>query len=138
MEASVPTIIPEFKTYNRYQEVEKRQREMKEQAWEKELISAMNASNPLNQGPKPVQISNSSQMQHQKYNSVRSKGKRVLSPLDELSDGSTRHGRQFRLSDGSSCDKVPAKNVSGDVQVKLQSLDFIDRTPSPVERLDGT
>ncbi|GLV34253.1 uncharacterized protein CBL_00184 [Carabus blaptoides fortunei] len=42
-------IIPEFKVYNRYQELERREREKKELAWEKELLHAMNASDPLGQ-----------------------------------------------------------------------------------------
>lgn len=42
-------IIPEFRIYNRYQELERREREKKEQAWEKELLLAMNASDPLGQ-----------------------------------------------------------------------------------------
>lgn len=42
-------IIPEFRIYNRYQELERREREKKELAWEKELLNAMNASDPLGQ-----------------------------------------------------------------------------------------
>lgn len=42
-------IIPEFKIYNRYHELEKREREKKELAWEKELLLAMDASDPLDQ-----------------------------------------------------------------------------------------
>lgn len=40
-------VIPEFKIYNRYQELERRAREEKELAWERELLLAMNASDPL-------------------------------------------------------------------------------------------
>lgn len=47
--------IPEFKIYNRYHELEKREREKKELAWEKELLLAMNASNPLGQNEQQQQ-----------------------------------------------------------------------------------
>lgn len=40
-------IIPEFRIYNRYQELERREKEKKEQQWEKELLRAMNESDPL-------------------------------------------------------------------------------------------
>lgn len=40
-------IIPDFRIYNRYHELEKRERERKEFAWEHELLAAMNASDPL-------------------------------------------------------------------------------------------
>lgn len=40
-------MIPEFKIYNRYQELERKAREEKELAWERELLLAMNASDPL-------------------------------------------------------------------------------------------
>lgn len=41
------SMIPEFKIYNRYQELERKAREEKELAWERELLLAMNASDPL-------------------------------------------------------------------------------------------
>lgn len=133
-----PTLIPDFKTYNRYHEVEKRQREMKELAWEKELLLAMNASNPLNQAPnEKVAVANSSNVHHQKHHS---KSKHSLSRVDESPPASaSQHGRQTQSS-GKRGDRAQLKSRegTGEVQHKLQNLDFIDRTPSPIERLDGT
>lgn len=45
------SMIPEFKIYNRYQELERKAREEKELAWEQELLLAMNASDPLSTSP---------------------------------------------------------------------------------------
>lgn len=137
METISPTIIPNFKTYNRYQEMEKRQREMKELAWERELLLAMNASNPLNQTPdQNVPTTNSSKVhQHTHYG----KSKHGLSRVDEASDGASDHERLTQKTDTcSNKAQLKSREVTGEVQNRLQNLDFIDRTPSPIERLDGT
>ncbi|KAF4520356.1 hypothetical protein B566_EDAN009879 [Ephemera danica] len=40
----LPSQIPEFRIYNRERELERRERERREAAWEQELLEAMNAS----------------------------------------------------------------------------------------------
>jgi len=43
-ELSPPELIPNFKPYNREREQARRERELKEQQWEQELLKAMSES----------------------------------------------------------------------------------------------
>lgn len=150
-------IISEFKIYNRYQELERREREKKELAWEEELELAMKSSDPLGAGntrenlhtcrscPK-LDISKLDQTTHKlkKLKScdscIRSKTSR---PIEKLSESfhSQLHQLSEKFSDGkekSSEAEGKVVSQSKDSQNKLYSLDYIDRTPSPIDKKSGS
>ncbi|XP_015838773.1 serine/threonine-protein kinase 32B isoform X1 [Tribolium castaneum] len=120
------TIIPDFKVYNRYQELEKRERERKEQAWERELELAMRSSDPLKEETEPKEKIHKCTGCPKLETMINSNCKLNYddrgSNMSQLSLPDTKH------------DDTPVS----DIQNKLQNIDFIDRTPSPVERTEGT
>ncbi|XP_065174193.1 serine/threonine-protein kinase 32B isoform X2 [Atheta coriaria] len=134
-----PTIIPEFKIYNRYHELARRERERKEQAWERELQNAMNSSNPLEVLPE-----NSAAM-----HTCQSCPKLVTRQESDVT-ASPRSGKLQKMASYDSAIKVSTKikhgcrsfsikssdihNKGDDLLQKVQCLDFIDRTPSPNDR----
>lgn len=170
-------IIPEFKIYNRYQELERREREKKEQAWEKELLLAMNASDPLGENlvddnilhtcrscPKlNMQNSHQNHRPNSKLKKPKSCENESFSPswetdiVDgqqnlETKPGSAACGKptEHKTNEPNlltlcvTCSKTRKDHVNSteahsdkstcDIDKKLQQLDFIDRTPSPVEK----
>ncbi|KAF2893361.1 hypothetical protein ILUMI_12812 [Ignelater luminosus] len=158
-------IIPEFKVYNRYQELARRERELKELAWERELQLAMEASDPLSTGSKedtsaPTQTCSSCPKARNidmKINNTSPQIKKLRSCGPTTKEGccSAKGGKCLNLLEDSTSSQLPSisnqnKVGSGkekvrtssdticDIQNKLQSLDFIDRSPSPVERLKST
>lgn len=138
------SIIPEFKIYNRYQELERRERERKEMAWEQELQLAMQLSEPLGteneKESQSIPTCRSCPKLDEKCIKSDAKFKKVKShdcsfanryriPLKKTSNSlETDHTYRSR--------KNHDKNV--DIQEKLQNLEFIDRTPSPIERIEET
>lgn len=172
-------IIPEFKIYNRYQELERREREKKELAWEKELLLAMNASDPLGTGCTP---SDNQEVLHTcrscpKLNShnpkLNSKLKKPKSCENEsfnpswdlktdditvkdsnshVKESTSQNSKNIRVTSSkkddeqnllSLCVSCSRSRVNRekhsdiktcDIDTKLQQLDFIDRTPSPVDK----
>lgn len=161
------SIIPEFKVYNRYQELARRERELKELAWERELQLAMEASDPLQTGSKedtsaPTQTCSScpkARNLDMKINNTSLKIKKLrscgsatkeegccsssseecLDLLEESSTSSQLPAISNQKKVGSGNEKVrTSSDTTCDIQNKLQSLDFIDRSPSPVERLKST
>lgn len=150
------TIIPEFKIYNRYLEIEKKERERKELAWEKELETAMNSSDPLGQKrsaqmsscqscPKLDACSKTSPQIRKmfscdsnfKWTKKANDKHKSISEHDKLNEECAPENSGGMLT-------LPDRNVSksstdfSDVQTKLQNIDFIDRTPSPVEKIEET
>lgn len=125
--------LPEFLVYNRCQELKRRERESREKAWERELLEAMEASE---------------------------QGEQQLRPDDAIGNGHKRPGRRkpetqkdkfvpfndvavIRECDGESNSesKINEPNISkiktsNNIHLKPEdksfSLDFIDRTPSPI------
>lgn len=119
-----PTIIPEFKIYNRYQELARREREKKEQDWEKELQLAMESSEPFKEDTDPkIQKCTGCKLESM----INSKNKQLYTNT-KMSCNETDVNCKEQL-------KLPEKQKIDD---KLQNIDYIDRTPSPVERLDAT
>lgn len=114
------TIIPEFKIYNRYQELARREREKKEQDWEKELQLAMESSEPFKEAHGKMQKCTGCKLESM-HNS---KNKQYA----KVTTGDESGGGKEQL-------QLPEK---GKIDDKLQNIDFIDRTPSPVERLETT
>ncbi|KAL3268489.1 hypothetical protein HHI36_007600 [Cryptolaemus montrouzieri] len=113
-------VIPDFKIYNRYQELERREREKKEKAWEQELESAMSSSDPL---------SNLGNIDIKKHTS----GSKEMN-ISKYSQQSKKPVNIEYICDNSQLSKISESEVVEVVQNKLQNLDFIDRTPSPIER----
>lgn len=113
------TIIPDFKVYNRYQELEKRERERKELAWERELELAMRSSDPLKEETEP---------------------KEKIHKCSGCPKLETMINSNCKVQYGSAMSQLalPEEETTVDIQNKLQNIDFIDRTPSPVERPEGT
>lgn len=155
------TIIPEFKVYNRYQELARRERELKELAWEKELQLAMEASDPLSTQKVDsdctmalAQTCSSCPKGHhalQKMSSSPPKLKKLRScdsGLKEKNLGPMKKNISAELdirehSQLNSQKEEPNTTIEGndsgsdtlcDIQNKLQNLEFIDRSPSPVDR----
>ena len=118
------SIIPDFKVYNRYQELERRERERKEQAWEKELELAMRSSDPLKEETEPRE-------KIHKCTGCPKLEATIINPKCQTNTDGSNNKSQLPLpeTEGSSVN---------DIHNKLQNIDFIDRTPSPVDRTDGT
>lgn len=149
-------IIPEFRIYNRYQELERREKEKKEQQWENELLRAMDASDPLannHSHEKQLQTCRSCPKLNQNPPKSNSKMKKLKSCDSEvfncevrtvnLTDTKKTNNEQNLLSFCVSCSKteeeigaeeVKSDMLTCDIDKKLQSLDFIDRTPSPIDK----
>lgn len=90
-----------------------REREKKEKEWERELQLAMEASDPLNEIPPSV-------------------SSKKIAPNEEK-----QHGKHHKRTHAHQ--KNEEKGPKGlDNPNKLQNIDYIDRTPSPIERLDAT
>lgn len=147
------TIIPEFRIYNRYHELERRERERKELAWEKELQIAMDLSEQSDSQQMPTCQScpkllegcgESPKLRKMpSYDSCC-----VPAPISE-----TRKSRR-RASDDHVAKNMNNSSAVGDgggvptsdkdpddvedVRNKLQNIEFIDRTPSPSERGEET
>lgn len=140
------TIIPEFKIYNRYQELERRERERKEQAWERELELAMSSSDPLKEETEPREKIHKCTGCPKLESMINSNCK--LKKCDQNdSFGEKDDSRKGNDSNTSQLHPPPSVNQTkksedktglDDIQNKLQNIDFIDRTPSPVERVEGT
>ncbi|XP_044754182.1 serine/threonine-protein kinase 32B isoform X2 [Coccinella septempunctata] len=124
------SIIPDFKIYNRYHEMERKLREEKEQAWEKELQNAMDSSDPLTGSP-PGDDSTESRGCSSKSQEFDRHG-----PTGTGKQDSSNEPRNKLLSNNGQLLQIPEKEeIEGnEVQNKLQNLDFIDRTPSPNEK----
>ncbi|XP_017774375.1 PREDICTED: serine/threonine-protein kinase 32B-like [Nicrophorus vespilloides] len=140
------SMIPEFKIYNRYQELERRERERKEQDWERELQQAMNLSNPLDNGPETMPTCLSCPKLDEESEPEASPS----TPISKLSKSSAscdstsgpkyklRHGLFKHKSSGDKAEETKKKGGANDMQSRMQGLDFIDRTPSPMDRVEGT
>lgn len=169
-------IIPEFRIYNRYQELERREREKKELAWEKELLLAMNASDPLGNGAKVDELhtcrscpklnnpNTNPRLNDTKLKKPKSCENESFNPswdtetpnmdMNHVSTSPKASDVEARLEHDSeqnlltlcvSCSKsrktvvhstvAHSDNSTCDIDKKLQQLDFIDRTPSPVDKL---
>ncbi|CAH0554584.1 unnamed protein product [Brassicogethes aeneus] len=131
------SIVPEFIVYNRYQEIEKREREEKEEAWENELELAMCSPNDQKKEEELPNSSQNSDTQKQKKSQFRKLSKCGILKINLMKSSedipeepwegcSTRIGY---LSLPKSDNPVTQIN-----EVKLQNIDYIDRTPSPVEQ----
>ncbi|XP_022909626.2 serine/threonine-protein kinase 32A isoform X1 [Onthophagus taurus] len=143
-----PGIIPEFKIYNRFQELERKERERKELAWEEELRTAMNLSDPLEtkkfDDPQIPTCQSYPKLDHccassprikkmMSYDSTLKKGSKSFDKFKSGGDGAISSSQEDRLNVPNTV-KTTAKKEKG----VLQNIDFIDRTPSPVEISDGT
>ncbi|KAK4875412.1 hypothetical protein RN001_011834 [Aquatica leii] len=154
------TIIPEFKIYNRYQELARREKELKELAWERELQQAMEASDPLASNDVKQTCSSCAQKRDievslQKHfracDSDLSENSLVLdkctndtivdtscSMLDKISQLNSQTQSNENAKD------LRVENIKSNssticnMQNKLQNIDFIDRSPSPIDRLKST
>ncbi|KAK9877368.1 hypothetical protein WA026_017764 [Henosepilachna vigintioctopunctata] len=122
------SFIPDFKIYNRYQELERREREKKEQAWEQELQTAMNSSDPLG-GLETID------------NRKQCSGGSIIRSEDACNSASVEFEDRLNATDNektfpcSQLLKITEEDERGSpVQNSLQNLDFIDRTPSPIEK----
>lgn len=116
-----------FRVYNRYRELARRERELKEQAWERELQLAMEASEVQSVAGKQKsfdEIKTSDRVEG--CEKLRKGNSFDLAPIKD---------QRLKSSASSQLENdVKATNLrTGDIQRKLQSLDFIDRSPSPVE-----
>ncbi|XP_031350155.1 serine/threonine-protein kinase 32B isoform X2 [Photinus pyralis] len=140
------TIIPEFKIYNRYQELARREKERKELAWEKELQLAMEASDPLSPVTKDNYTCSSCPKSRSVDDSCSSilksvkiyhKTPCILETKEFLDDTIIEESSQLvnQTSDNQSATSFQKEKVC-DIQNKLQNFEFIDRSPSPVDRKD--
>lgn len=114
-----------FRVYNRYRELARRERELKEQAWERELQLAMEASEVQSVAGKQKSFDDTKTNED------------GLVGCGKLRKGNSCDLDQRLKSAGASSqlenDVKTTNSRTGDIQRKLQSLDFIDRSPSPVE-----
>ncbi|KAF5273918.1 hypothetical protein FQA39_LY01033 [Lamprigera yunnana] len=154
-------VIPAFKIYNRYQELAKREKERKELAWEKELQLAMEASDPLSSNavhqtcsscPKeresasPIQqmpITNCDLNLEENSNAVVLEKSTNSSPANNDRSSSEKNSQLTSETEGSpNATSSSKRNLNGgsmcDIENKLQNFEFIDRSPSPIERLKST
>lgn len=132
------SFIPEFIIYNRYQELERRERERKEEAWESELEMAMNSSDPLKSS------SSSSINKTTEEKTTRSRIARhakkcgvlkvnlMKNSQEDIEEEEWEGCSQARIGYLSLPDKETFRKVEEDA--KLQNIEYIDRTPSPVDR----
>jgi hypothetical protein len=127
------SIIPDFKVYNRYQELEKRERERKEQAWERELELAMRSSDPLKEETEPKEKLHKCTGCPKLETMINSNCK--MKKYEESEGSESSNKSQLQLPERKNEEKLCSVS---DIQNKLQNIDFIDRTPSPVERTEGT
>lgn len=106
--------------------MERKLREEKEQAWEKELETAMNLSEPITGSP-PKDVSSHCSSKSQDSNSHLTES--------EIADSSNEPKTKSTSCSGQLL-KIPEKdeNEVADEQ-KLQNIDYIDRTPSPSDRV---
>lgn len=140
MEQQQPSVIPEFKIYNRYHELERRERERKELAWEKELEIAMNSSVSIERGKKEDgQIPTCQSCPKLDECAASPKLKKMMSYDASYRKGKMRSLDKYckSISEHSQLTDETVKRMTtatGTDDGKLQSIDFIDRTPSPVEK----
>lgn len=138
------SIIPEFKIYNRYQELERRERERKELAWERELQLAMELSQPFatenEQDNQMIPTCRSCPKLDEKC--IKSDGKFKKVKSHDCSFGNKNRISLKKTSNSIDADYVYKMKTHQEnnaaIQEKLQNLDFIDRTPSPVEKTEET
>ncbi|XP_045474241.1 serine/threonine-protein kinase 32A isoform X2 [Harmonia axyridis] len=130
--------IPDFKVFNRYQEMAKKLREEKEAAWERELEHAMNLSDPISWAPpakempakkipaKEIPAGCSSKLQESDCHA----------PAKTENHDSLNEAKGKPHSSSGPLLKITEKeeNEVIDDQNRMQTLDFIDRTPSPSEK----
>ncbi|KAF5308712.1 hypothetical protein FQR65_LT06073 [Abscondita terminalis] len=149
------TIIPEFKIYNRYQELAKREKELKELAWERELQQAMEASDPFGSKDSSDDLKQTCSSCPQKRDvdlqmHVRSCDSDLLEnsntlilnklTVDDTNRSVLNETSQLNSQTHSTSieNNKPNSSATRDIQNKLQNIEFIDRSPSPIDRLKST
>ncbi|KAI4462121.1 5-formyltetrahydrofolate cyclo-ligase-related [Holotrichia oblita] len=155
-------IIPEFKIYNRYQELERRERERKELAWERELQIAMDLSDQATQkeesstshqiptcqscpklgkgtgGDSPQKLRKMiSYDSCSAVSKLAGKSEKCKSRRSSNEHVSTGKNLSVASEVNSSKSEAIGKELDTDaVRKKLQNIEFIDRTPSPSQELE--
>lgn len=105
--------------------MERREKDRKETDWEKELQLAMTLSDPLGlnnrDDSQPLQTSRSCPKLSDKAENVDTKFKKIKSCDSSFGD-------KCASTSTETCER------KCDIEEKLQNIEFIDRTPSPVDR----
>ncbi|GJQ83876.1 hypothetical protein Trydic_g6754 [Trypoxylus dichotomus] len=151
-------LIPEFKTYNRCQELEKKEKERKEMEWERELQLAMDLADPHHTFQIPT-CKSCPKLLDKCFPETESPQKlRKMTSYDSCCSGTNADaktserselratpttstgGRKLavatagKMSSASAVNYVETDLQPDDIRNTLQNIEFIDRTPSPSER----
>lgn len=114
--------IPEYRVYNRYHELQRREMEQKELEWEHELLEAMNASSTST----PVQTTSSSLSQ---INIDKTKNLKQCFSCSSIK--LNNEGPQDEIKCQCNCQLGSEQQSSASSVLVHDKIDYIDRTPSP-------
>lgn len=126
--------MPEFLVYNRCQELKRRERESREKAWERELLQAMEASDQERQQLRPDDaVGNGHKRPGRRKHEIQKEKLTLVTDVGVIRECDNETNFESTTNDSSIYDnKKTSDNVLLKPEDKSISLDFIDRSPSPV------